>query len=186
MNKREIRQTMLEKRNALTVSQKMMYDDQITERLVNSHFYQNMTNICVYQSFRNEVSCDRITESAFRAGKCVFVPVTDRKSRTMEFYPITPDTTWVEGAYGILEPVLEENASRLTEKALILMPGLAFDREKHRIGYGGGYYDRYLAKHPGHVTAALCYHFQVMEETLPYAEYDRAPDHIITDKELYH
>lgn len=183
--KREIRQTMLEKRNALTANQRAMYADQITERLINSRFYQHSKNICVYQAFRNEVSCGKITEYAFEAGKYVFVPVTDRESGTIEFYPITRATRWVEGAYGILEPELEANASGLAGEALILMPGLAFDRAKHRIGYGGGYYDKYLAEHTGHVTAALCYHFQIMEETLPYEEYDWTPNYIITDKELF-
>ncbi|MBR1866288.1 MAG: 5-formyltetrahydrofolate cyclo-ligase, partial [Lachnospiraceae bacterium] len=145
----------------------------------------NLKNICVYQAFRNEVSCDKITEYAFEAGKYVFVPVTDQESRTMEFYPVTRDTRWVEGAYGILEPVLEEHTPVLTGKALILMPGLAFDKDRHRIGYGGGYYDKYLAGHTGHVTAALCYHFQVVEGILPYEDHDWTPNYIITDKEQF-
>ena len=95
------------------------------------------------------------------------------------------DTEWRIGTYGIEEPILESETRILKEKAVILMPGLVFDRKKHRIGYGGGYYDRYLAGHTEHITAALCYAFQIIEENLPWEEHDILPDYIITEKEIF-
>lgn len=185
MNKKELRQHMLEKRNALTASELKIYSDQIAEMVLNSDLYQNATNICVYQAFRNEVSCDKITEQALSDGKQVFVPVTDADSKTMEFYQITSDTRWVDGTYGIKEPVIGSDSKTLMDKALILMPGLVFDQEKHRLGYGGGYYDKYLSIHKEHVTAALCYDFQVVEEALPYEEHDILPDYIVTERKMF-
>lgn len=185
MNKKELRQEMLEKRNALTSMEQKLYSEQIADMVLNSDLYQNVTNICVYQAFRNEVSCDRITEQALLDGKHVFVPVTDTNNKTMEFYQITFETNWVDGAYGIKEPIIGANSEILTDKALILMPGLVFDKDKHRLGYGGGYYDKYLSLHKEHITAALCYDFQVVEEPLPYEEHDILPDYIVTEKKMF-
>ncbi|MBQ4058126.1 MAG: 5-formyltetrahydrofolate cyclo-ligase [Lachnospiraceae bacterium] len=184
MNKKELRQYMREKRNALTIREQKLYSDQIAEMVLTSDLYQNLANICVYQAFRNEVSCDKITEQALLDGKQVFVPVIDNDSKTMEFYQITLDTNWVDGAYGIKEPIIDSNSKILTDKALILMPGLVFDHQKHRLGYGGGYYDKYLGLHKEHRTLALCYDFQVVEESIPYEDHDILPDYIVTEKKI--
>ncbi len=175
---------MREKRNALTIVERKQYSELITERILNSDFYQNVKNICVYEAFRNEVSCEYITKQAFQDGKCVYLPVTDKATKTMEFYQITEDTIYREGNYGIREPVLDESTKTLQQKALILMPGLAFDRNKHRLGYGGGYYDKYLSLHKEHITAALCYNFQIVDE-LPCEEHDILPDYIVTMDEIF-
>ena len=68
MNKKELRQYMREKRNALTIREQKLYSDQIAEMVLTSDLYQNLANICVYQAFRNEVSCDKITEQALLDG----------------------------------------------------------------------------------------------------------------------
>ncbi|MGN0153735.1 MAG: 5-formyltetrahydrofolate cyclo-ligase [Lachnospiraceae bacterium] len=184
MDKREIRKNLTEKRNALTKQQVMFYSEKIASQILNSGIYRENKCICIYQAFRNEVSCEPILQHAFQAEKEVFVPVTDQQTKTMEFYQITKHTIWQKGAYGILEPRLENSNSYLQEPALILMPGLAFDRQKHRIGYGGGYYDKYLALHKEHTTMALCYSFQIIEESLPFEEYDILPDYIVTENEF--
>ena len=93
---------------------------------------------------------------------------------------------WIEdfdsltaSAYGIPEPP-EDGLEADDETALMLVPGLAFDGAGHRAGYGGGYYDRYLAAHPHHPTLALCYDFQLIER-LAIEPHDVAVDKIITD-----
>lgn len=185
MKKDEIRSQMLEKRNLLTFSQQQIYSDRISRIILNSSLYRNCKNLCIYQAFRKEVSCDKIIKQALRDKKQVFVPVTDSVSKTMEFYRVTEMTEWKKGAYGILEPVLTDTTAPLREAALILMPGLVFDKNKHRIGYGGGYYDKYLACHIGHTTIALCYHFQIIDENLPCEEHDILPDYIATDEGIF-
>lgn len=182
MNKKEIRQQMLQKRNCLSGDEQKIYSDKIAQFILKSSIYQNCKNICIYQAFRNEVSCDKIMEQAFKEDKNVFVPVTNEESKTMEFYQVTKTTEWRNGAYGISEPVLSDTTPVLKEPALILMPGLVFDKNKHRIGYGGGYYDKYLSVHTKHTKIALCYHFQIIEENLPFEEHDILPDYIVTDE----
>lgn len=185
MKKNEIRNQMLKKRELLAFSEQQIYSDRISQIILNSSLYRNCKNLCIYQAFRKEVSCDKIIKQALNDNKHVFVPVTDSGNKTMEFYRITEKTEWKKGAYGILEPVLTDTTAILKEAALILMPGLVFDREKHRIGYGGGYYDKYLAGHIEHTTVALCYHFQIIDGNLPWEEHDILPDYIATDEEMF-
>ena len=87
----------------------------------------------------------------------------------MEFLWLDDLTAVASGAYDIPEPVADEPIAD-DETALILMPGLAFDREGRRCGYGGGFYDKWLAQHPGHPLVALCYGFQMRDhlETDPH------------------
>lgn len=184
MDKKTLRMDMRKRRESLTTNEMWIHSEQIAKRLIQSVIYKEHNHICVYEAFRNEVSCRYIIASAVKDHKYIYLPVTDKRTKTMEFVRITEDTIFREGNYGIQEPELNAGSVVLKSKALILMPGLAFDKKKHRLGYGGGYYDRYLAKHTEHVTAALCYSFQIVE-TLPYEEYDMAPDYIVTEKEIF-
>ncbi len=183
-DKKILRKKMREIRDALTNEDMDARSRQIAEQLLQSSIYKECTHICVYEAFRNEVSCKYITEQALQDGKYVYLPVTDNTTKTMDFYQISEDTIYREGNYGIREPELNENSKTLQQKALILMPGLAFDRNKNRLGYGGGYYDKYLSLHHEHITAALCYNFQIVDE-LPYEEHDILPDYIVTESEMF-
>lgn len=185
MDKQDSRRKMLEKRMSLPEGQRRILSDHITAHLLESPFYKKNEHICIYEAFRGEVFCDKIKEQAFRDGKQVYIPVTDIHNHQLTFYQIKKDTPAKMGAYGILEPVVSPDSPVLKNPALVLMPGLAFDRKKHRIGYGGGYYDRYLADYPYHTTAALCFAFQVLEEELPVREHDILPDYIITEHEIF-
>ena len=180
MDKKELRKRMIQKRNQLSENEVYGLSDKICRQLVKSELFQKCSHICIYRSFRNEVSCDGICQEAFSGQKHVYVPVTDLESKTIDFYEIFPDTLWKEGAYGIMEPCLTKENKRLDRTALICMPGLIFDKEKHRIGYGGGYYDKYLQTHASHKTVALCYGFQIVGQ-LPYDEHEIPPDYIITE-----
>ena len=82
-----------------------------------------------------------------------------------------------EGYAGMPEPIGDEPVAE-DETALVLMPGVAFTKDGSRIGYGGGYYDKFLAKEPGHPTVALCYDFQIVEE-LPLEEFDIPVDLVL-------
>lgn len=183
-DKKILRKQMREIRDALTIEDIHIHSKQIAEQLLQSSFYKECTHICVYDAFRNEVSCKYIITQALQDGKCVYLPVTDKACKTMEFYQITEDTIYREGNYGIREPEFDEKSKILQDKALILMPGLAFDQNKHRLGYGGGYYDKYLALHDEHITMALCYDFQIVDE-LPCEDHDILPDYIVTESEIF-
>lgn len=183
MDKKQLRKMMSCRRDLLSNEQVCFLSEEIGNYVINSDLFRNASHICVYQAFRNEVCCDSITEEAMKKGKHVYVPVTDKETKTMEFYEIFEDTLWKNGAYDILEPCLSNNNPILQENALVFMPGLLFDKEKHRIGYGGGYYDKYLMTHPMHTSVALCYDFQIVD-ALPFEEHDVLPDYIVTEKGL--
>ncbi len=181
MDKGILRRQMLEKRNGLSDKEVVVLSNRISNQLFRMEMFKKSMHICIYQAFRNEVSCTFICQEAYRLNKHVYTPVTDLTAKEISFYEVFPDTEWITGAYGIKEPKPGFHGTRLSQPALILMPGLMFDKNKNRIGYGGGYYDKYLAHHTEHTTIALCYHFQIVPFVLPYEEYDKIPDYIITE-----
>ena len=112
---------------------------------------------------------------ALRDGKKVAVPKV--YGDTMRFVYLEDLSCVAEGYAGIPEPIADEPVAFDT-KALVLMPGLAFDRAGHRIGYGGGFYDKFLAAEPDHPTLALCYAFQMLDH-LDTEEFDIPVDTVI-------
>lgn len=182
-DKNILRKKMSEKRNQLSEQEVDLLSKQIADKIVSWKPYQDAKHIGIYQAFRKEVDCKYILQHAFTNGKHVYVPVTDQVNKTMDFYEVFEDTEWKSGAYGIMEPVLTGLNRRLEDDAVIFMPGLLFDREKHRIGYGGGYYDKYLSGRNHHIKAGLCYGFQIMD-CLPHETYDIMPDYIISEQEI--
>ena len=101
----------------------------------------------------------------------------------MIFYQISQPEDLEPGYFGIREPKTSLPVAD-GEDGLMIMPGVAFDNQRHRVGYGGGFYDRYLSKHTSHFTAALAFEFQMMEE-VPTEPTDLLPDVVITEKTIY-
>ena len=182
-HKKMLREELTQKRNDLSEREVKQRSGIICYHVLQSEMYKNATSVCVYQAFRNEVECDDIIEKAYEDEKKVYVPVVDTDSKTMDFYEITRDTEWKEDSYGIKEPVIKDGVEKISHQnsVLVIMPGLIFDKNKHRIGYGGGYYDKYLSDNKGLQTMALCYAFQIVDEELPYNEQDVLPDYIVTE-----
>ena len=128
-----------------------------------SPLYKEAKTIYGYLPYNQEVRTVPMLEQALREGKRVAVPKV--YGDEMKFIYLD-DLAKVEKGYsGIPEPV-EDGPVADDATALVLMPGLAFDPQGHRIGYGGGFYDKFLSAEPGHPTLALCYDFQM----LPYLE----------------
>ena len=104
----------------------------------------------------------------------------------LHFYEIRHFGQVKPGVMGILEPSEEEGARRAPDPdgaVLMIMPGVAFDRRRSRIGYGGGFYDRYLDLHPHLQTAAVAFDFQILDK-VPAGEHDKRPDCIYTPSEV--
>ena len=116
-----------------------------------------------------------ILEQAIRDGKKVAVPKV--YGDTMKFIYLEDLTQVEKSDMGIPEPVADEPVAE-DQTALVLMPGLAFDKEGHRIGYGGGFYDKFLMAEPNHPTVALCYDFQ-MYDHLDTEEFDIPVDLVL-------
>lgn len=185
--KKRFRREALAKRDSLTAEQRGNYSGRIIKKLIDLPCYVNADAILTYVSFRSEVDTFPLIERAFTDGKAVFAPKVLGKE--MDFFRIYSLADLTAGYRGILEPsgrysYNEWGGDQLGQCILICMPGAAFDRARHRIGYGGGFYDRYLSGHLRRkvATVALAYDCQVFEE-IPWEAHDIRPEWIITEKE---
>ena len=175
MDKVALRREIREKKRAMTLQQIEEASRKLGELFVASAQYRQAKTIYGYLPYNQEVRTVPMLEQALRDGKKVAVPKV--YGDEMRFIYMT-DLSLVEKGYaGIPEPVADAPVAE-DPTALVLMPGLAFDKEGHRIGYGGGFYDKFLASEPGHPTVALCYSFQMME-ALETEEYDIPVDCVL-------
>lgn len=176
-SKLDVRKLVRGYRQSLSEEEAIMKSIKISEKLLKMEEYKRADCIYCYIDFRNEVKTKTIIRRALNDGKRVAVPKVENGE--MEFYYIDGYDKLKIGAYGILEP---EGCPLAHETdSLLIMPGVAFDKENHRIGYGGGYYDRYLQRPNSHFKVALAYQFQVFSK-VPYEDFDIQPDLVITEK----
>ena len=133
---------------------------------------------------KHETETSDLIRQAWADGKKTAVPKVI--GETMKFFYITSlENDLEEGYFGIRENYEKNPADEAADRegSLMLMPGVAFDEARHRIGYGGGFYDRYLEAHPGLRTAALAFEFQVKAE-VPFEKFDILPGRIVTEKRV--
>ena len=160
MTKKELRAHIGALKRAMTEEQIVSASDKLCKQLLAHPAYQKANAIYGYLSYNQEVRTMPMLEAALADGKRVAVPkIIDDE---MVFIWMDDLTKIAEGYKGIPEPI-DDGPEALDESALVLMPGLAFDPHGGRCGYGGGFYDRYLEKHPGHPTLAMCFGFQVFD-----------------------
>ena len=159
MDKKELRRQIREKKRAMTEEEIVARSARLGELLQQSSVYQQASTIYFYLPYNQEVRTVPMLEQALRDGKKVAVPKV--YGDDMKFLYLTDLTRISKGYAGIPEPIDDEPVAQ-DETALVLMPGLAFDPQGHRIGYGGGFYDKFLAREPHHPTVALCYEFQML------------------------
>lgn len=175
MDKKALRARIREKKRAMTQEQILSASENLGEQFVNSELYRQAKTIYGYLPYNQEVRTVPMLQRAIEDGKRVAVPKV--YGDEMKFIYMT-DLSQVEKGYaGIPEPVADGPVAE-DETALVLMPGLAFDRDGHRIGYGGGFYDKFLAREPGHPTLALCYDFQMLPH-VETEEYDKNVDCVL-------
>lgn len=175
MNKQELRKSIREQKRAMSPDEIEARSAELLRKFVASPQYQAAKTLYGYLPYNQEVRTVPILEQAQKDGKRVAVPKV--YGDDMKFLYLD-DLSRVEKGYsGIPEPIDDEPVAD-DETALVLMPGLAFDPQGHRIGYGGGFYDKFLAREPGHPTVALCYSFQVLPQ-LETEEFDIPVDAVI-------
>ena len=176
MNKKEMRAYIREKKRAMTERQIVSVSARLGEQFRNCELYKNAKTIYGYLPYNQEVRTVPMLEQAIADGKAVAVPKC--YGEEMRFIYINDFVKEVAPGYSnIPEPIADEPVAH-DETALVLMPGLAFDPQGHRIGYGGGFYDRFLSAEPGHPTLALCYGFQMVEH-LETEEFDIPVDKVL-------
>lgn len=175
MDKKELRDYIRKFKRAMTKEEIESKSEKLGELFLASDLYKQAKNIYGYLPYNQEVRTTAMLEQAQKDGKRIAVPKI--LGDTMIFVWLD-DLTAVERGYsGIPEPIdLTPVADDPT--ALVLMPGMAFDPQGHRCGYGGGFYDKFLASEPGHPTLALCYDFQVLPH-LDTEEFDIPVDCVL-------
>ena len=175
MNKSELRKYVREKKRAMTAEQIAQKSQELAQLFYTTEAYRNAKTIYGYLPYNQEVRTVPMLQRALEDGKQVAVPKVFGDE--MRFIYLTDLSAVAPGYAGIPEPVADGPVAE-DPHALVLMPGLAFDRQGHRIGYGGGFYDQFLAKEPEHPTLALCYDFQLFE-TLQTEEHDIPVDIVL-------
>lgn len=183
--KKQLRAEMKKKRSSLSIERLLVYSSHIFETVVKREEYISADVVLAYVSFSSEVDTHFLIQHALKNGKKVAVPKVFPDSE-MKFFYIDSLDELKPGAYGILEP---ENSREMiydnNKNYVILLPGVAFDEDKNRLGYGGGYYDRFLEKHPQIFKIMLAYELEKTEEKLPADSFDVKSDIIITELKTY-
>lgn len=166
------------------LSDKPIKDKLIYNRFVNSNIYKNTKCIFFYASLSDEVDTYSLIEKALLDKKTVALPKCNKEKLIMTFYEIESLKDLEKGSYGILEPVTCLKKASFDENTLCVVPGLAFDKEGYRLGYGKGYYDRFLTSFVGK-SVGLCYDEGMCDKLITNI-YDISVSQVITDKEIYH
>ena len=175
MDKKALRKKIREQKRAMTSEEIEEASRQLQQLFLATEYYRQAKTIYGYLPYNQEVRTVPILEQALADGKRVAVPKV--YGDEMKFICL-PDLTQVETGYsGIPEPIADGPVGD-DPTALVLMPGLAFTQEGQRIGYGGGFYDKFLSAEPTHPTVALCYDFQLVAQ-LPTEEFDIPVDCVI-------
>lgn len=183
--KSNLRKKYKEIRKSILPDEKISLDDRIYENIISSPYYEENHVILVYVSLFDEVNTDKLIKKAFSDKKLVFAPKCRDKLGNMDFYRIDSFDDLNNGFYGIREP--KENLSELYDKKLggiCLVPGLSFSRDGYRLGYGKGYYDRFISGNKDIFYIGICYERQLSENLL-HDEYDRKVNAVITENSLW-
>lgn len=175
MDKKVLRREIADKKRAMTQQEIQEKSTALAEKFFETPQYRNAKTVYGYLPYNQEVRTTPILAQALKDGKKVAVPKV--YGDTMRFIYLEDLQAVASGYAGIPEPVADGPVAE-DETALVLMPGLAFDQDGHRMGYGGGFYDKFLAQEQNHPTVALCYDFQILEN-IPTEQYDIPVDCVL-------
>ena len=175
MDKKTLRSEIRAKKRAMTAQEIEEKSAALAKAFYETPEYKEAKTIYGYLPYNQEVRTVPMLEQALKDGKRVAVPKV--YGDEMKFLYLDDLTKVSKGYAGIPEPIADEPVAD-DKTALVLMPGLAFDPAGHRIGYGGGFYDKFLAAEPNHPTLALCYEFQLLPE-LDTEEHDIPVDTVL-------
>lgn len=189
ISKKELRKEILARRDAMSEKERQEKSARISQQVIEQVEFKNANKVLLFSSFKSEVD----TQAIFREAKClnkdIYYPRVIGKE--MEFYLVDEATKFEVSKFGVSEPKMNEDkkfATTAEDKVFILMPGVAFDEEGNRIGYGGGYYDKYLQQIEEKLSSknickmAIAFECQVVEVgKIKFENYDIKPNAIITE-----
>ena len=180
MSKRDIRLEVLEKRARMSPEERALKSRAIGDRLMKTGLWADAKTVFLYMSLPGEVETDRLIAEAWSQGKQVAVPKVTEEG--LVFSKLDSFEELSEGSFHVREP--REIREISDGRALVIMPGVAFDIKCNRIGYGKGFYDRYLFEHREHPAVAISFDFAVYSK-IPSGPHDIKPGLIITESDSY-
>ena len=178
--KKDIRKRVLTRRENMSKEEWEENSRSIYEKVVTHSFFLNTDIIYCYVDYKREVSTRMIIQKAWELHKKVYVPKVN--GTDMSFHPIAAFSDLEEGYRGIPEPITKP--ANIIEPGLMIIPGVAFDKNRNRLGYGKGYYDCFLSTHHNLRTLAISFELQ-LEEKIPSDKFDIKPEVLITERHMY-
>ncbi|MBI5343895.1 MAG: 5-formyltetrahydrofolate cyclo-ligase [Deltaproteobacteria bacterium] len=178
-----LRKTLLEARRAMSFEEVYSLSSKVQKRLLSTPWFRSARRLSLYSSFQNEVLTDDILKGALKADKEAYYPLAVKGKRRLEFFRVEGIEDLMPGSYDIAEPRGKEEKRAPEAFDLIVVPGVAFDSEGGRLGFGKGYYDR-LLKGLGCPIVALAYEFQVLKDRIPSEPHDVRVSAIVTEKRI--
>lgn len=186
-HKTEIREYYIEQRKLLGAEKRAELDEKLCRVILGSATYRYADTILMYYAKDEEVNINKIAWEAVAAGKRVAFPKSNPEDRSMVFHFVSSEDDFEIGSYGIREPKADlphfEVTGELQQNVICIIPGVVYDKKGFRIGYGGGYYDRYLSSFKG-TKVGVAYYDHIVG-TVPHGRFDLAVDVLISEKGIY-
>ena len=181
--KNKLRAELKTMRKGIGNSRKSILDLKIFSNVLKCEAFKNAKTVLAYKSTDIEVGTDAIIKYCLENGKKIALPKC-MNGGLMKFYYYNGNTPLVKSTFGIMEPIEDENNEiKSFENTVCILPALAFDNEGYRLGYGGGYYDRFLSAHENLITIGICY-FDNIQSRLVRNGFDRNAAFVATEKSL--
>ncbi len=181
--KKQMRSSCKEARRSMDVQLKKNYDKKIQNKLLNLFMIREADVVLTYVSTEIEVTTLDFIDSLFKMGKKVAVPRCLNDSGDMSFFIINSSNDLENGFFNVREPKKDiTEVPVTTEKSVCVVPAFLFDKSGFRLGYGKGYYDRFLSKFNGK-TIGICYDDNICD-SLMHGKFDRAVNLIVTEKRI--
>jgi len=195
ISKEKVRKKAVETRDSIDEESQQQKSEEIAKKILEADWFKEADIVLSYHAFRSEVEVDALNRAVLTQGKKLYLPKTYVKEKQIRFFEITDLSKLKRGYQKIWEPTGEEpefsfeTVKEEQKKVLMIMPGTAYDARGYRMGYGGGYYDRYLNAHEAEwkmidfMTVFAAFSEQKMI-LIPGERCDVKPDVIVTEKEI--
>jgi len=183
--KKNLRKNFISLRKNISASQKEKFDLQICANFLSIEEIHHSDTIFAYYSLQEEAGTKKIISHLLASGKKIALPRVIPKTNQLIWHYVADTYNDIQsGSYGILEPLEHLPVVNAVEKGIVLVPGVSFDRYGSRLGFGAGYYDRFLSENTGLIKVGLCYSIQLFQTKLPAEKHDARMDIIVTEEEI--
>ncbi len=186
-HKIDLRKQHLERRSAIPAETRAVRDEKICKNILSSAAYRYADVLLLYYPIKGEVNVLPVMEAAVNAGKKVAFPRCRAEDHSMTFYYTSSQSDFEKGSYGLQEPLTDlpvfdpEDISR--KNVLCIVPAVVYDRRGYRVGYGGGYYDRFFGKYKP-ASVGVVYEEFILR-SVPHGRFDISVDVVVSERGIY-